>query len=305
MACGFTTHAQGVLDEGIQLDRLLFIQKTYGSDSVGYWIEGIPIWLLDEGISLELALYPDSSHRLNRFTKSLGQNVDNHNLAHKFDEVYRNRLKSLLDIDYSKELIPFQDDRLILALLNQSSIERMDFLRNELEILFNIRDSIHAVQPNFFRKFSLFFKGFDKAMQNKQRIEFAILKTYYQLNSIDSLAFPNSIIKKQSRKVESWRSPYNPTRFSDKTNTYDSTTLDMRANTITSVPISDIRGIESYLTPRKREGERSWVRKIIYQNAMILVYGVSIEQFGGCGEIILVRVNDSGFVEYEIIEQWR
>ena len=286
----------------ISLDNLKNLSEEYGADSVSNWIGGLPIWLLDEQLAINIATQKDPDGHLTYFVKKLGQNVIDDNIASKLNSLYQEWFDDIQKTNFKEELIPIQDDRLILSLLHQTNLDRKKQLENELVVLNNLRDSIRSEQPEFFQKIGVFFKGGEPITENKKRIEHSILKTYYQLNQIDSISYPKSDLRKQARRIESWQRPYRPERFEDKVQFYYHTITELKANTASDIDINKLRNIESFLNPA--EGMTGNLKKIYSDRAMILSYGVSDGFFGGWGETILVTINDENVVEYSILYAW-
>jgi antitoxin component YwqK of YwqJK toxin-antitoxin module len=296
---GFTQESR--LKE-IRIDDLEILSEEFGADSVSNWIGGLPIWLLNEQIAINIATQKDPDGHLNYFVKKLGQNVIDIDVASKLNSLYQEWFHDIQKTNFNEELIPIQDDRLILSLLHQTNLDRKKNLENELAILESIRDSIRSGQPKFFKKIGIFFKGGEPITENKKRIEHSILKTYYQLNKIDAISYSKSGLKKQARKIASWQRPYRPERFDDKLQYYHHTITQLKANTAPEIDIKKLRNIESILNPA--EGMTSGLTKIYSDRAMILSYGISDGFFGGWGETILVTINDENLVEFSILNAW-
>ena len=286
----------------ISLDKIEILREEYGADSVSKWIGGLPIWLLDKQLAINIATQKDPDGHLTYFVKKLGQNVIDENIASKLNSLYQEWFDEIQKTNFNEELIPIQDDRLILSLLHQTNLDRKKNLENELVVLNNRRDSIRNGQPNFFKKVGLFFKGGEPITENKNRIELSILKTYYQLNKMDSISYPKSGLRKQARKIESWQRPYRPERFEDKVQFYHHTVTSLEAKTVSEIDVKKLRNIKSFLNPA--EGMTGSLMKIYADREMILSYGVSDGFWGGWGETILVTINNENVVEYSILNAW-
>lgn len=211
------------------------------------------------------------------------------------EEVYRAWFASLEETDLNRDRIISQDDRLVLALSNQSSLDREHILVDDLNYLFDLRDRIRSNQPNWFEKLLMFFKGWNVIVRNKYEIELVILKTYYQLNRIDSIKYPQSLILDQTKKIESWRKGYDVGRFSERLPDLEVTSLDIDASELSDTVLNEIRDFKSYKLPQA--GMQKWITKIVHENSMILDYGTTCGPHCGSGETLLIKANQ-GKIEH-------
>ncbi|WP_035562526.1 hypothetical protein [Hymenobacter sp. IS2118] len=188
----------------VRMQDLPAIQLRHGTDSVSRLVNGTPIWRINRDVAL--ALLQGTSLRFSepgtwerRYLLRMGKEVKAAALVPLLEGALRAELEQAEQVNQRTDFVLSLDEDLLKAYLYQQPPTAEAVLKEQLNRYFRLRQQLEeGGQTGFFLR----LLGQDLVAWSKASVEETIYKYLLALNRINPIAFPQTLVEEQQRRVQ-------------------------------------------------------------------------------------------------------